>query len=210
LVEGVAEALLLRQVAESCIFDPRRFDPTLADQANQWQEAFSAIPLVSIDSVDFEPYLRLLLGNSVSLVERIVVLTDLDGGPGAARRDRYVELFFSEVEADALSIYVGTSTLEADILAFKANEELLKGCYLELHPNSSAKWNSIVSSAPEEYSGRAQYFYDYMNKDRESERLNFGKGEFAQILAERLTDPEVARTFQIPSYIQTGLMRTVR
>ena len=69
LVEGIAEALLMPAFA-ACVL------------GEQEQSRFKAATVLAIDGVDFEPYVRLLLGGvgagSNRIADRVVVLTDQD------------------------------------------------------------------------------------------------------------------------------------
>lgn len=69
LVEGMAEALLMPAFA-ACVLDKQEF------------ARFKSATVIAIDGVDFEPYVRLLLGRveprSPRIADRVVVLTDED------------------------------------------------------------------------------------------------------------------------------------
>lgn len=74
LVEGIAEAVLLPVLARRCVF------PGRADGAVAARRAFAGISLISVGSVDFKPYMKLLLGqvDGQRLVDSLVVVTDGD------------------------------------------------------------------------------------------------------------------------------------
>src|ERR1035438_6161687 len=82
LVEGIAEVMLLRVLAEQVVFPASRDDVPGADTNREMREQFRAISIVPVDGVDFLPYLRLLLAGDVPLVDRLVVVTDGDGSGG--------------------------------------------------------------------------------------------------------------------------------
>jgi len=70
LVEGVAEAVLLPVLARKLVF---------AGDAEKRRQ-FHAVTIVNIGSVDFEPYIRLLLAavDGLTMVDSLVVITDAD------------------------------------------------------------------------------------------------------------------------------------
>jgi putative ATP-dependent endonuclease of OLD family len=74
LVEGVSEAVLLPALARHCVFA----GDTEADA--QGRRGFRGTSVINVGSVDFAPYIRLLLSevNGVRLVDQLVVVTDGD------------------------------------------------------------------------------------------------------------------------------------
>lgn len=73
LVEGVSEAILLPVLA-------RRLFAGEDDASVRHRRALAGLSIVNIGSVDFEPYVRLLLTqlNGTSILDRLVVVTDSD------------------------------------------------------------------------------------------------------------------------------------
>ncbi|MGM5049537.1 ATP-dependent nuclease [Tardiphaga sp. 604_B6_N1_1] len=115
LVEGIAEALLLPVMAKKVVFK---------DDADKLRLFRSAV-FVPIDGVDFQPYAKLLLSpfNEVRIADRLVVLTDGDGGeveqgaetPGAARK-RDLEATAAGLGAtDLLDVVTNEYSLETEI-----------------------------------------------------------------------------------------------
>lgn len=74
LVEGIAEAVLLPVLARHCLH------PGNTPEARDTRRAFRAVSIVNVGSVDFRPYITLLLGsvNGVRLLDHLVVITDAD------------------------------------------------------------------------------------------------------------------------------------
>ncbi len=70
LVEGISEAVLLSVLARHCVFPGDR----------ERRRAFHAVTIINVGSVDFEPYIRLLLTpiNGLTVVEHLVAITDSD------------------------------------------------------------------------------------------------------------------------------------
>lgn len=75
LVEGVAEAVLLPVIARHCVFG----DDDDSGQVKQ-RRAFHGVTIINVGSVDFTPYITLLLStvNGCRLLERLTVITDAD------------------------------------------------------------------------------------------------------------------------------------
>ncbi|WP_328954068.1 ATP-dependent nuclease [Kitasatospora purpeofusca] len=74
LVEGIAEAVLLPVIAKHCMYKG-----TGPEDAARRRE-FQAATIINVGSVDFRPYIELLLGetNGCRLLDQLVVITDAD------------------------------------------------------------------------------------------------------------------------------------
>ena len=74
LVEGIAEAVLLPVLTKSCVFAGRGPEPVAA------RRRFAGVSLINVGSVDFKPYMKLLLSqvNGDRLVDSLAVVTDAD------------------------------------------------------------------------------------------------------------------------------------
>lgn len=72
LVEGIAEAVLLPVIARHCVFGGD-------DQAKQRRD-FQGVTIINVGSVDFAPYITLLLSevNGCRLLDKLTVITDGD------------------------------------------------------------------------------------------------------------------------------------
>ncbi|MFG2351806.1 ATP-dependent nuclease [Streptomyces phaeochromogenes] len=72
LVEGIAEAVLLPVIARHCVFGEE-------DQAKQRRD-FHGVTIINVGSVDFAPYITLLLSevNGCRLLDKLTVITDGD------------------------------------------------------------------------------------------------------------------------------------
>lgn len=198
LIEGIAEALLLPVIARTHV---------LKDKKNL-QRLFRSAVFVPIDGVDFEPYIRLLLTAfaNVRIADRVVVITDGDGGglqegqelPGKERKDK-LEAIALELEAvDALDVFINTYSLEAELVR-AGNGALLKSVYLELHPRSGANWDLAVATTDKSDDEQALAIQSFFKSTR--------KGDFAQILAEKISGGE---EFKTPGYIADAIEALVR
>jgi putative ATP-dependent endonuclease of the OLD family len=167
LVEGIAEALVLPELARlRC----RGEDTQLRHLAG--------VSFVGIDGVDFEPYLRLLLGGDAHRVDKVVVVTD--GDPvtkptprnlGDERRERYLALY---AEEPRLEVFVGGTTLEAELFSMVNNEQLLKQAFLTMHPRSENKWDNLFGYLGDDPTVRAEAFAKAIRtKDGD---IDLGKG----------------------------------
>lgn len=195
LVEGIAEAMLLRVLAEHVVFPP---SPSTAscEFNRQMREQFRAISIVAVDGVDFYPYLRLLLANNSPLVDRLVVVTDGDEGAGRLRKAVLEKDFSNHVRSGCLSVHVGTTTLEAELYAAVVNEALLRRAFLAQHPRSAEKWDQITSTAEANATDRALAF----SRALKDKTLDLGKGDFAHVIAE-LIENDGSANFEAPAYL---------
>jgi len=195
LVEGIAEALLLPIIAKKFV---------LKDKPEQLR-LFRSSVFVPIDGVDFSPYVKLLLSpfNDVRIADRVVVMTDgdrtkaVDGktNPGEIRKTT-LEALAKDLGASAsFAAVVNTYSLETELVT-AGNGDLLKTVYLELHENSEAKWKDAVAKADDEQAKAIQALF-------ESTR----KGDFAQILAEKISE---GAAFTVPTYIKAAIEALVK
>ncbi|MFZ5710993.1 MAG: ATP-dependent nuclease [Pseudomonadota bacterium] len=195
LVEGIAEALLLPIMAKKIV---------LKDDADKLRLFRSAV-FVPIDGVDFQPYAKLLLSpfNDVRIADRLIVLTDGDGGevaegamaPGAGRK-RDLEAMVAGLGAgDLFEVVLNDYSLETELVR-AGNAALLKEVYVKLHPRSVDKWDAAVA-----LTGAAQAVA--IQKLFETTR----KGDFAQLLAEEINN---GKAFTVPAYLKAAIEALVK
>ncbi|WJJ14519.1 AAA family ATPase (plasmid) [Prescottella equi] len=74
LVEGIAEAVLIPVLAQRCVFQGS--DPS----SSRHRRMFRGVSVINVGSVDFKPYVKLLLYkiNGQRLVDRLILITDGD------------------------------------------------------------------------------------------------------------------------------------
>lgn len=195
LVEGIAEALLLPVMAKKIV---------LKDDADKLRLFRSAV-FVPIDGVDFQPYAKLLLSpyNEVRIADRLVVLTDGDGGEvaegvmtsGAGRKRDLEALVVGLGAGDLLEVVINDYSLESELVR-AGNADVLKEVYLKLHPRSGDKWDAAVALA-----GAAQAVA--IQKLFETTR----KGDFAQLVAEEING---GRAFTVPAYLKVAIEALVK
>jgi putative ATP-dependent endonuclease of the OLD family len=195
LVEGVAEAVLLPVLARRLVF--------AGDAENR--RRFHAVTIVNVGSVDFEPYLRLLLGavDGLRMVDSLVIITDADPalGPDDESDDSVVQnraLRLREIAADLgaaaqLTVAEATYTLEADLLTEPTNAAVVRAAYLRQHPRSAGKWDEIATSADP-----AEALYRKLRTDKKF----ISKGEFAHDVAVAIQD---GKPFVVPGYLREAI-----
>jgi putative ATP-dependent endonuclease of OLD family len=194
LVEGIAEALLLPVIAKKYV---------LKDLPDQYRIFRSAV-FVPIDGVDFSPYARLLLTpyTDARIADRVVIITDGDGGalekansPGQLRKRALDEVAASAGASELLDVITNTYSLETELVQ-AGNADLLKKVYIELHSQSEAKWDEAVAKTGDEQASAIQALFKTTRK-----------GDFAQILAEKIVKGE---TFVVPDYLKAAIEAVVK
>jgi putative ATP-dependent endonuclease of OLD family len=190
LVEGVAEALLIPILAEKFVLH--------SDE--KALRKFRSTTFVPIDGVDFEPYLKLLLSpeNGICIADKVAVITDGDGpetddsGTTAGQKRKLnLDRFADSVGASGCyETFINDFSLETEL--FNAgNADLLKNVYLMMHPRSEDKWNQVTAHSGDDL---AKEMHDLFSNTR--------KGDFAQILSQKIEDGE---GFLIPAYLESAI-----
>ena len=197
LVEGVAEAVLLPVLARKRVFANDRIK----------RRQFHAVTIVNVGSVDFEPYIRLLLGSvgDQRVIDHLVVITDRDpvlaGMKGSPTLNRAADLYALADRLGAsgcLTVAESSYTLEADLLgAGQANESVLRTAYLKQHRQSEPKWQEIA-----EADNPAEALYRKLHDDRRF----ISKGEFAHDVAIAVQSGEL---FAVPPYLASAITKVL-
>jgi putative ATP-dependent endonuclease of the OLD family len=200
LVEGIAEAVLLPVLAHHCVLAGEAQDDLVR------RRAFRAVTTIAVGSVDFEPYVRLLLTKVAgqTIVDKLVVITDLDpplNKPQEPAEDTVISNRRTALEAvaaecsdtDRLKVFEATYTLEADLLIKQENVGVLRGAFMKQHPKSQGAWESIATA-----SEPAESFYASLRTNRRF----ISKGEFAHDVASSIAAGE---TFACPDYLAAAI-----
>ncbi len=199
LVEGIAEAVLLPVLARKLVF--------ASDRAKQRQ--LRAVTIVNVGSVDFEPYVRLLLGSvgDLRVIDHLVVITDgdpdLDGTSDSKalnRADRLDKLAGNLGARGRLTVAEANYTLEADLLGQQGNAAVLRTAYLKQHPRSEGKWQELADEA-----NPAEALYRKLT-DPKSGKHFISKGEFAHDVAIAIQKGE---SFAVPPYLRTAITKVL-
>jgi putative ATP-dependent endonuclease of OLD family len=195
LAEGIAEALLLPVIAKKHV---------LKDNPEKLRLFRSAV-FVPIDGVDFEPYAKLLLTpfDDVRIADRVVVLTDGDGGemdegavlPGLLRKQNLEAVAASLGASDLLEVVINDYSLEAELVR-AGNGALLKAVYLQLHKRSEAKWDTAAGLTGGDQAVAIQKLFETTRK-----------GDFAQLLAESINE---GKPFTVPAYLARAIRALVQ
>ncbi|KAF0233298.1 MAG: putative ATP-dependent endonuclease of the OLD [Desulfovibrionaceae bacterium] len=190
LVEGIAEALLLPIIAKNIV---------LKNDLEKLRSFRSAV-FVPIDGVDFEPYAKLLLTpfDEVRIADRLIVLTDGDGGsreegqplPGTVRKSNLEAIAARLGASSLLEVVINDYSLETELVR-AGNGPLLKTVYLELHPRSASKWDTAVSHTGDAQARAIQGLFETTRK-----------GDFAQLLAEAINS---GKSFTVPDYLRRAI-----
>jgi putative ATP-dependent endonuclease of OLD family len=222
LVEGIAELLLLPALADRHLSSlSTNADDALSsrpagdagDAASEaivkgWRRQFASATIISVEGVDFEPYLHLLLDGPHPRIDRVVVVTDRDStAAGDSRKTTYEKLFSDATAAGRLIVEVGGTTLEAEMFRNPMNEELLKAAFLSLHPRSGHYWSAVVEATKDrDLDGRAEVFAQAIRNDKPTNGmyLDISKGDFAHLVAEAILTDE-AEALVIPDYLQRAI-----
>lgn len=209
LVEGVSEAVLLPVIA-------RQLFSGDAPEDESRRRGVAGLTIVNVGSVDFEPYIRLLLTrvDGVSILDRLVVITDtdppVDGGdadeefdeaaegveavPVPPRLDKLLQL---RTDFPALSVFAAEWTLEADLLGPAENADVVRQAFMAQKPRSQGTWEAIVNSADP-----SAELYGRMQKNKKF----IAKGEFAHDLALSIAD---GQPFECPPYLAGALVEAL-
>jgi putative ATP-dependent endonuclease of OLD family len=168
LIEGTAEAVLLPVLAKNTVFDG-----SMQNSAH-WKQQFLGVTIVAVGSVDFTPYIKLLLkknSEGVRLIDKLIVITDGDPeytedtdsiDEGISNRiDSLVDLGTMLDATDSLHIFSSTYTLEADFLIATENRPTFKQAFDKQHTRSATQWNEIITDG-----NPAEFFYKKLRKNR--------------------------------------------
>ncbi|MFE3222885.1 ATP-dependent endonuclease [Nocardia sp. NPDC059228] len=213
LVEGISEMVIIPALARYAVLDGQ-------DKAALLQR-FRGISLINVGSVDFEPYIKLLLQkiDGHRLVDRLVAVTDKDpelpkeqtdgeaDAPDSVNEedDTSEEVVYNRASdlrelaqalgaSDAIHIAEAPHTLEADLLEpTVSNAEVFRKAFLAQKTRSKRTWESIVSSPDP-----ALAFY---TKLRKVDKF-ISKGQFAHDFAIQLA---ISSGYQCPDYLAKAI-----
>lgn len=206
LVEGVSEAVLLPVIA-------RRLFAGEDMQDVRRRHGVSGLTIINIGSVDFEPYVRLLLTQleGVSIIDHLVIISDSDppvegdtsdeeppdqppdGEEPSPTPSRLEKLLSLKASFRGLEVFAADWTLEADMLDQVRNREIVKQAFIGQKPRSHGTWTAILESDhPAE---------DLYRRMRRNKKL-IAKGEFAHQLALAIAD---GQPFECPPYLADAL-----
>jgi putative ATP-dependent endonuclease of the OLD family len=212
LVEGIAEAVLLPVLARSCVF------PGPGNLAKR--RRFNAVTIINVGSVDFAPYIRLLLTaiDGISVMDHLVVITDTDpeikgrvsneaesdddeeadDAKAGNRPDDLKNLAHELGDESRLTVAAASYTLEADLLGEKQNTAVLREAYRCQHPLSK-QWEQVETA-----DDPAKALYLRLG-DKKKKKL-ISKGEFAHDVALLVQD---GQPFAVPAYLRDAITSAI-
>lgn len=137
LVEGIAEAILLPVMADLILEDVKA------------KHRFRSTPIIAIEGVDFEPYVRLLLTQyeGVCIADRLVVVTDGDPAAPGDRVAALENLGLALGSPGVLTVKHAPITLEASLME-AGNDACLRAAFLDQRPTLEADWVAQVEGVP--------------------------------------------------------------
>lgn len=204
LVEGISEAVLLPVFVKHCVYSGED------DENKRFRRLFHGVTVISVGSVDFTPYIKLLLGKSAEghrVLDQLAIITDKDPDLGdgdddvdesVRNRQTVLEQVANDIDSsDCLKIFSGDFTFEADLLGANPNSEVLKGAFLRQHPRSATQWEEL---AGDDNPPKALY-----TKLRNSSSY-LKKGEFAHDVAVSIASGE---SFACPPYLKDAIKLVV-
>ena len=189
LIEGVAESLIIPVIAKHVV---------LKNDAEAWRR-FKGAVVVSIEGVDFKPYVEILLRRyeGASVVDRLVVVTDADPSvPGNRKRDleRMASTFGA---AHNLSVYTNQRTLEHELFV-AGNKKLLKLAFMSIHRNSGTDWDTRIENIST--ADQPNAFIALIEAKRTR------KGDLAQEIASRIAK---GAPISVPNYLEQAIKSLV-
>ena len=206
LVEGIAEAVLLPVLARRCL-SPGPDDPVK-------RRKFSAVTIINVGSVDFAPYIRLLLTpiDGVPVMDHLVVITDTDpeikGASNGAdsdddakavnRPDDLASLARELGDESRLTVAAASYTLEADLLGERQNASVLRTAYRSQHPRSK-QWEQVETA-----DDPAKALYLRLRDKKKKDLIS--KGEFAHDVALLVQD---GQPFTVPAYLREAITSAI-
>lgn len=223
LVEGVAEAVLLPVLAKHCLY------PGNSPEARAMQRAFRAVTIVNVGSVDFRPYITLLLGevNGCRLVDQLVVITDTDPDipkdsaevidvpeeDPAEEQGEEVELEDSTVSNRRADLEATAATLGAtDLLYIAEAPHTLEADLLQPGGNAAVLEAAYLAQHPrsqkhwDEIMEAADPAFAFYVKLSNKKTKFIGKGEFAHDVALAVQQGE---PFTVPDYLHRAIERAM-
>ena len=181
LVEGVAEQLLLPVIA-------RRLELPLAS---------AGVSIINIGGVAFQPFTDLF--GSERLPYRLAAVSDSDPRP-KGKEGKAAEEFEISPRAKKLKgfaggnvgVFLSEQTLEWDLAQIPANREVMLDALTTVRPRLGPKLAAEAVDLSNEQIATKMV-----------EQIGESKGEFAQVLAELISDPP--KTFQAADYLQDAI-----
>lgn len=203
LVEGIAEAVLLPVLARECIYAGSSDGDIAA------RRAFAGVSLITVGSVDFKPYMKLLLSavDGQRLVDSLCVITDAD--PALPKTETSVPgTSESAQEVDGAPAEVHRETREAATLVGQT-KELVASTDSDEEPSGQAPDDSGTGGRKREEGD----LHDAGDGDRdedadedEDEETVYNRSADLRALAEELDAADVVHIAEAPHTLEADLL----
>lgn len=194
-VEGAAELMLIKELAEKCDFNLRKH----------------GVSLISVEGLNFDSFLPLFGEQALRIP--VSVITDADPVGEADVTGEIVAVYptfdeevkvsdntarMKETEDSLVKIFCGLKTLEYDLALYPENRAAMLMALTEMHPRIARELAAMVEKSEGE-AGRARTLFSGMF---ERQQNNVQKGRFGQALAQVIAD---GHDFVVPPYLQSAI-----
>ena len=199
MVEGISEAILLPRLA-ALLEEP----VNLSDRA---------VTIINVAGLSFDDFMSLFGENGIQIP--VSVLTDGDPPKvGEPPVDVYPDKDSdSDISANTkkligrqtelLKVFHGKKTLEYDLALEEENMTILIDAYTKLHPILGKTLGEEISNKTTTVE-RAQYFYDFLFKDRKTSKPDLAQ-EIVNLLESDDTDNAEKYSIIVPGYISEAI-----
>ncbi|MCW8469372.1 AAA family ATPase [Fluoribacter gormanii] len=193
-VEGTAELMLVSILAKQINYNLRE----------------SGVSLISVEGLNFDSFLPLFGENNISTP--VSVITDADPTNEQDDAPLYPDIEdeitistnlekIQKCEDKFIKIFHGLKTFEYDLALYEVNRELMLDALETIHPQIGKQLRGIVDGVLSN-ADKARELYCGMF-ERDKGKNNVKKGEFAQALAQVLSDKH--NNFHVPEYIAKAI-----
>lgn len=199
LVEGIAEAVLLPVLARKCIFVGTSDGDVAA------RRAFAGVSLIAVGSVDFKPYMKLLLSSvgGQRLVDSMCVVTDAD--PDLSKTETLARGTSDALRDEAVAPVEERNGIEEPATTDGQAEHEVADADPDHMPSGKAPGRGV-----EEGSGRAEGEVhgdgDGYGDEDEDEDAVYNRAADLQALAEQLGASDVVHIAEAPHTLEADLL----
>lgn len=189
-VEGAAELFLVEALAKKTGYDLRKH----------------SISIISTDGLNFDAFLPLFGDKAIQIP--VAIVTDAD--PAAPDQFPATEdalklsaaaTAISKAEDGYVKCFFAQKTLEYDLALDATRRGLMVEALTEIHPMIGAELKVVVDSAATDQE-KAKVLFTGMF-DRPEGKANVKKGQFAQALAQGISESNTA--IELPAYLKSAL-----
>ncbi|MBL1270209.1 MAG: AAA family ATPase [Halomonas sp.] len=194
-VEGAAELLLVKVLADKCDFNLRKY----------------GVSLISVEGLNFDSFLPLFGERALKIP--VAVITDADPEKESDADGKPLPVFpapgdpvkispntasMKELEDTLVKVFYGLKTFEYDLALHAANRKTMLAALKEMHPHIASDLEVKVDQM-EGDADRARTLFCGMFERKQN---NVQKGRFAQELAQVIAE---GRDIVVPDYIRNAI-----